>query len=166
MLDCHVHGNLRMRIISCHFKVLKFELLNIFHLPLDRDGGEWPRFSFQLLPQRLDMVRVDMSVAERVNKVARPQPSDMGEHDGEQGVAGDVERHPKAHVCRPLVQLTGQLPVGAIELDLEFKELKQSQRMQSVLKNEAGEGRADNRPGSGKAAMPSCSSQQGSKRKA
>ena len=99
MLDCHVHGNLGMRIISYHFEVLKFELVNIFHLPLDGYGGEWPWFSFQLLPQRLDMVRVDMSVAEGVNKVARPKPSDMGEHDGEQGVAGDVERHSKSHVC-------------------------------------------------------------------
>ena len=99
MLDCHVHGNLGMRIISYHFEVLKFELVNIFHLPLDGYGGEWPWFSFQLLPQHLNMVRVDMSVAEGVNKVARLKSSDMGEHDGEQGLAGDVEGHPKSHVC-------------------------------------------------------------------
>lgn len=99
MLDCHVHGNFRMRIISYHFKVLKFEILNSFHPPLDRDGGEWPWFSFQLLPQRLNMVRVDMSVAEGVNKVARLKSSDMGEHDGEKAVASYVEGHPKSHVC-------------------------------------------------------------------
>ena len=68
-----------------------------------------------------------MSVSQGVNKITGPKPSHMGDHDGEQSVAGDVEGHPQPHVCRSLVQLAGKLSVGAIELDLELQKLNQRQ---------------------------------------
>ena len=40
----------------------------------------------------------------------------MGDHVGEEGVAGDVEGHAEAHVPGPLVQLAGQLAVAHVEL--------------------------------------------------
>ena len=59
-----------------------------------------------------------MGVTKRVNKVARTKTSDVSQHDCEQGIAGDVEGHSEAHVCRALVQLARKLSIGAIELDL------------------------------------------------
>ena len=59
-----------------------------------------------------------MGVTKRVDKVARTKTSDVSQHDCKQGIAGDVERHPEAHVRRALVQLAGKLSIGAIELDL------------------------------------------------
>lgn len=41
---------------------------------------------------------------------------DVGDHVGEEGVAGDVEGHSQAHVPRALVQLARQLPINDIEL--------------------------------------------------
>ncbi len=35
---------------------------------------------------------------------------------GEEGVAGDVERHPQTHVGRALIHLTGKFPIGHVEL--------------------------------------------------
>ena len=41
---------------------------------------------------------------------------DVCDHVGEKSVAGNVERHPEAHVTRALVQLTWQLAVAHVEL--------------------------------------------------
>ena len=40
----------------------------------------------------------------------------MGDHVGEQRVAGDVERDSQAHVARPLVELARELSVSHVEL--------------------------------------------------
>lgn len=40
----------------------------------------------------------------------------MGNHVGEQGIAGNVEGNTEAHVGRSLVELARQLPIGHIEL--------------------------------------------------
>ena len=42
---------------------------------------------------------------------------DVGDHVGEQRVAGDVERHSQAHVARPLVELARELAVSHVELE-------------------------------------------------
>lgn len=41
---------------------------------------------------------------------------DVGDHVGEDGVAGDVEGHSLAHVPRALIQLARQLPVNYVQL--------------------------------------------------
>lgn len=53
-------------------------------------------------------------------KLAEPpphlEPRDVRDHVGQQCVAGNVERHPEAHVARALVQLARQLTVAHVEL--------------------------------------------------
>lgn len=44
------------------------------------------------------------------------QSSYVSYHHGEQSVAGNVEGNSQPHICRPLIQLTRQLPIGHIEL--------------------------------------------------
>ena len=58
-----------------------------------------------------------MSVTQSVDKVSWSEITNVSDHDGEQSIAGDVERNPQPHVCRSLVELTGQLSVGNIELN-------------------------------------------------
>ena len=58
-----------------------------------------------------------MGVAERVHEVTGPQPADLGDHGGEQGVRGDVERDAEEDVGRALVELAGQPAVGDVELE-------------------------------------------------
>ena len=58
-----------------------------------------------------------MGVTESVDKVSGSEITDVSDHDGEESVAGDVERNPQPHVGRSLVELTGQLTLGHVELD-------------------------------------------------
>ena len=106
-----------MRFVTDHFKVINTKILNFLDFSLKDDF--WKRFwiSLQLSLERLHMVKVDMGVTECVNEVPGQQVTHVSDHDGEQGVAGDVEGHAEPHVCRPLVQLAGQLTTRHIELD-------------------------------------------------
>ena len=63
------------------------------------------------------MVRVEVQVAEGVDKLAGLQPRDLRHHQREQRVAGDVEGHTQEEVRAALVELATQLAVGHVELE-------------------------------------------------
>jgi len=70
----------------------------------------------ELFAGLIDVVVVQVYVAEGVDEITGPQAADLREHAGEQRVAGDVERHTQKHVGRALVELAAQGAVGDVEL--------------------------------------------------
>ena len=106
-----------MRFVADDFKVINTEILDIFYFSFDDYFWKWFWFSLELSFERLHVVEIDMGVTESVDKVSGCEMTDVSDHDGEESVAGDVEWDPQAQVGRPLVELTGQLSVGNIELD-------------------------------------------------
>src|ERR671921_1194101 len=71
----------------------------------------------ELLAHLVDVVAVDVAIAADPDEVAWGQAHLVGDHPGEQRVAGDVERHAEEHVRAALVQLAGQPPAGDVELE-------------------------------------------------
>src|SRR3712207_9183757 len=65
-------------------------------------------FRSELLADLGDVVAVDVAVAADPDEVAGGQAHLVGDHAGEQRVAGDVERHAEEHVGAALVELAGQ----------------------------------------------------------
>ena len=65
----------------------------------------------------LDVVRVKVQVAERVDEFARLQAADLRDHQREQRVAGDVERHAQKNIRAALVKLAAQLAFAHIKLE-------------------------------------------------
>src|ERR1041384_7448899 len=63
------------------------------------------------------MVGVKMQVAESVDKCARLQAADLGDHEREQGIGSDVERHAQEQVGTALVKLAAQLSFLHEELE-------------------------------------------------
>ena len=57
-----------------------------------------------------------MGVAKGVHKVAGRQATNLGHHQGEQRIGGDVEGHPEKEVGAALVKLAGKPPIGHVEL--------------------------------------------------
>ena len=57
-----------------------------------------------------------MGVAQGMYKLAWLQTCDLCHHEEQQGIRGDVERHPEEEVGRALVELERQLSVGDKEL--------------------------------------------------
>ena len=60
---------------------------------------------------------IQVRIAEGVHEVAGFQAAHLRHHHGEQGVAGDVERHAEEDVGAALVELAGELAVRHIELE-------------------------------------------------
>lgn len=106
-----------MWIVPLDDEIVESKVLNALHLPLELERREWTWRALQLLLERLNVVRIDVRIAQCVDKVPGLQISDVRNHVRQQGVAGDVEGHAETHVGRALVHLAGEVPVGDVELD-------------------------------------------------
>ena len=84
---------------------------------LIRIVGSGARLAGQLQPRLLEVVGVEVRVAEGVHEVAGPVAADLRHHQGQQRVGGDVEGHAEEDVGAALVELAGQLAVGDVELE-------------------------------------------------
>jgi hypothetical protein len=63
------------------------------------------------------VVQVQMSVAERMDEIARLQPGHLRDHQGKQRVGRNVERHAEERVRRALIELAREPPLGDVELE-------------------------------------------------
>ena len=63
------------------------------------------------------MVHIDVSISQSVDEIAGLESCDVGYHVGQEGITGDIERHPKADIPRSLVQLTGEFVITHVELN-------------------------------------------------
>ena len=84
---------------------------------LSRSRGSGSRLAGQLQPGLVEVVEVEVGVAEGVHEVARLEVADLGHHHRQHRVGGDVERHAEEDVARSLVELAGEPAVGDVELE-------------------------------------------------
>mmetsp|Transcript_41303 Transcript_41303/g.86485 ORF Transcript_41303/g.86485 Transcript_41303/m.86485 type:complete len:396 (-) Transcript_41303:583-1770(-) len=114
--DGHLHLDLAVWVVACDLEVGEGAVLDVLHLVRDVELREELRFAQQLLLKRVDVVVVDVRVADDVDEVAALEPRHVREQAREQRVRGDVERNAKAEVGRALVHLAGELAIRHIEL--------------------------------------------------
>jgi hypothetical protein len=105
-----------MRIVIHQFKILEFKVADAFHRRIQFHLRQRTRLARELQLRLLDMVRVKMQVAERVDEFARLQPADLRDHQREQRIAGDVERHAEKNIRAALIHLAAQFAVAHIKL--------------------------------------------------
>ena len=58
-----------------------------------------------------------MAISPRPDELVRLIAADLGHHQGEQRIGGDVERHPEKDVGAALVELAGEPALGDVELE-------------------------------------------------
>ena len=85
----------------------KIEIKNGFDRGIELHAGQGIGFSFQLQAGLLEMIAVEMGIAEADNKFAGLKVTHLRHHQGEQGVRGDVEGQTKEDIGRTLIELTG-----------------------------------------------------------
>ena len=110
-------GNGRMRPVIDQFEVLVTEVEYIVHLGIDLHLRRWHGLSGQLQVRLLQVVHIQVRVTQRMHELAGLQAGYPGNHQGEQGIGGDVERNTQENICAALVQLTGQGAVIHVELE-------------------------------------------------
>ena len=84
------------------------DLGEVGHGGIDLESGQGKGLAAELLVDLVEVVRVDVGVAEGVDEVAGGQAGHVGDQVGQQGVARDVERDAQEQVGRPLVELARQ----------------------------------------------------------
>ena len=104
-LDCHVHLDLRVRVVALNNQVVKGAALHRVDAIANGQRGERARRALQLLLERIDVVQVDVRVANRVHESAALEARQVGEDACQQRVPGAAEARWKgsASLCRSLV---------------------------------------------------------------
>ena len=71
----------------------------------------------ELLARLVEMIQIEMRIAESVDELARLQTGHLRHHHREQRIGRDVERHAEEDIGRALIELAGELAVADIELE-------------------------------------------------
>src|SRR6478672_4013969 len=104
----------RVRVVALHVDVLELEGVDLTDRRVEPQLGLRPRVAGQLEPRLVEVVEVEVGVAQGVHEVADVEVGDLGDHVREQGVRRDVERHTEEHVGGALVELAAQPAAAAL----------------------------------------------------
>ena len=109
----------RMRIIVFDGNIFVAERENIAHVRIEFQGRERARLTGKLAVYLLEVVVVNMCVAESVDEIADAEPADLRDHVRKKRVARDIERHAEEQIRAALVELAAQFAVPA---DVKLKQ--------------------------------------------
>src|ERR1044071_2396514 len=101
----------RVRIIADQFEILVFEFVNVFHRGVELHLRQRTRFARELQLRLFQVIGVEVKIAKGVHEGAGFQLADLGDHQRQQRVGGDVERHPEEQVGAALIELAAQSAV-------------------------------------------------------
>src|SRR5688572_20825887 len=108
---------MRVRAVSNQYEILVCELEDRLHLRIDPHRWQGARLSRQLLSRLIDVIGIQVRIAEGVDELTRFQAGYLRDHHRQQRVTGDVERHAEEDVSRTLIQLARQSSIRHIELE-------------------------------------------------
>jgi hypothetical protein len=94
--------------------VKSFELAN---LGIEREPGQGTELAAELFAGLVEVVVVEVEIAEGVDEFAGLEVADLRDHAGEQRVGGDVERDAEEEVGAALVKLATEFAVEDEELE-------------------------------------------------
>ena len=113
----HLSLDCRVALIAFEVEILDAEVADVLDFRVEHHLRQWQRLARELEVDLIEMVEIDVGIAERVDEGARLKASDLCHHHDEKRVRGDVERHAKESVGTALVKLERELAVGNIELE-------------------------------------------------
>lgn len=81
-----------MRVVILDRHVLEAKVEHRLHLRAELQPGQRARLARQLQARLLQVIAVQMRIAQRVHEIADTQPAHLRDHVRKQRIAGDVER--------------------------------------------------------------------------
>ena len=94
-----------MWIVVCQLKIFILEVENAFYLRVQRHVRQRTGITGQLQLNLLQMVVVDVCVAQGMYEIARFQAGHLRHHLEQQGVGSNVERYAEEDVGTTLIEL-------------------------------------------------------------
>jgi len=106
-----------MRVVGFEREVFVFEVEDVPDRGIELHNRQLARCTRELFAGLVEVIQVEMRVAECVDEFSRLQSADLRHHQGQQGVRSDVERNPEKQVRAALIELAGQLSLGYVKLE-------------------------------------------------
>src|SRR5688572_5884989 len=97
-----------MRIVALEREIAELELEDRLHGGIDGHGRQRTRLALELESGLLEMVRVEMRVAEGVDEFSWLEVRGLRDHHGQERERSDVERDAEKDVGAALIHLTGE----------------------------------------------------------
>ena len=107
ILHRHWRFDVWVRVVVLQFEVFKAEVEQVSHFGVDLHLWQGSRLAGELEAGLLEVVAVEVGIAEGVDEFAGREAAYLRHHHGEQGVAGDVEGYAEEDVGAALVELAG-----------------------------------------------------------
>ncbi len=106
----------RVRVVGLEREVVEDELLEAGAGRIEHHAWQGAALAGELQAGLLEVVGVEMEVAEGVNKCAGLESADLCDHEHEEGVGGDIEGHAEEEIGAALVELATEFTVLNIKL--------------------------------------------------
>lgn len=103
-LFCDRILDLVVGLITVDTEVRHGEAENVLDFRIDPQRWQFVRFALELLFQLIDVVQVDVQVAESVDEFTRRHANALCHHHRQGGIRRHVERHAQAEVRRHYIQ--------------------------------------------------------------
>lgn len=104
-------------VVTFEGEVFVAEILEPVHRGIEQHPREGTRFASELEAGLIEVVHVEVEIAEGVDEFLGFQSADLRDHHGEQGVGGDVEGDAEEEIRTALVELAAEFAVRDVELD-------------------------------------------------
>src|SRR6185369_8918806 len=106
-----------MWIIGIETEILEAESQQVGDFRVDPQGRQRAGGAGKLEAGLLEVIGVNMRITEGMDEFARLITADLGQHQRQQRIGSDIERHAEEDVGAALVELAGQLATGNVELE-------------------------------------------------
>lgn len=116
-LYCNYTLDVWMRLIAFEREILETEIVDIVDIWIDAHCRERIWLTCNLLMHLVEVIKIDMRVAESVYELPWLKAAHLRDHHGKEGVGSDIERDTEEDVGRALIEHTAKSAVGDIELE-------------------------------------------------
>jgi len=106
-----------MRGVADQFEIFEAEITHLFDRGIEFHPGQGSTISSELFARLLEVILVEMQIAEGVNEIARPKIDNLRHHHGEERIRRDVEWDAEKQIGAALVKLATQLVVLHVKLE-------------------------------------------------
>ena len=104
-------------LVVHQLKILINKLKNTFNFRIQPHTGKGFGGTGELLFGLLQMVEVEVGIAQSVDKCPTGEAANLGHHHGQKGIACNIEGNSQKDVGTSLVELATELPLCHMELD-------------------------------------------------
>jgi len=103
-------------VVAFESEVVEHKILEVCAGGIEHHAREGAALAGELQAGLLEVVGVEVKVAEGVNKCAGLESTDLRDHEREERVGSDIEGHAEEEVCAALVELATEFAILNIEL--------------------------------------------------